>query len=479
MLLDARAVERIDGVRIRMFRALNYQPEVRRDERLARVAKKLGIEVALFSPEGAWVAGEIRHPPPAVLDKIQKLPLMWMVPPDPEETSNATQFSLAKMQWKQMLSSGFQKGAGYTGAPPPFFVRFETSYWIGVRMPPIHTKGNPEPVAYCLLMASDSFRFGGLVLDVAPLLLSVLVLLGSALFWIPLVRSITQPVSAMERAAVALAGGDFSARVSEERGDELGRLARTLNTLAAGLQQRLESKRQFVVDVAHELGSPLARMQWSMDVLQRQMDDRQKAVLLDLREEVDLMVHLVEDLLRFYRSTTVEIPTQETVCIQALIQSAADQEHVPAHGLNTQGLLPCSVRANTNLLRRAVGNVFRNCLRYAPDSGPIRVSSERSGPRITVHITDNGPGVAPELISRLGEPFFRVDSHRARETGGNGLGLSIAKRCVEACEGSVQIANATPSGLRVSLTLPAAAPAGGLDLIKNRFSLRFRNPRAR
>jgi two-component system sensor histidine kinase CpxA len=129
--------------------------------------------------------------------------------------------------------------------------------------------------------------------------------------------------------------------------------------------------------------------------------------------------------------------------------------------LETTLLTPLTVEANAHLLKRAVSNVLRNCIRYAPYSGPIRVHTEKSASHATLHITDGGPGVPPEMIPHLGEPFFRTDAHRSRQTGGTGLGLSIVKRCVEACNGTLQIANAAPTGLRVSITLKLAEEPQG------------------
>jgi two-component system sensor histidine kinase CpxA len=257
----------------------------------------------------------------------------------------------------------------------------------------------------------------------------------------------------MEKAAHALTSGNFNARVNVERGDELGRLAHSINTLAEHFRERLESRRRFVGDVAHELGSPLARMQWALDILQKHATEQQKGALHDLREEVDNMVALIQELLSFNKSVSSTRYPHEPVCIASLVHDAAKHESIPSAALDTQALTPISVEANAHLLKRAISNILRNCLRYAPNAGPIRIHSVKSGLHATLHITDGGPGVPPEIIPRLGEPFFRTDSHRSRDTGGTGLGLSIVKRCVEACNGTLQIANATPQGLTVSITL--------------------------
>jgi two-component system sensor histidine kinase CpxA len=453
MLMDAKATERVDSIRVKVFRGLNFQPLSTWNETLALIAKKHRIELAVFSSEGAWVAGEIRRPPQAVMNEILRLPSPWSVAPQLDAVRQA--IKAASLLEKLKASPTF------SGSPMPFITKADSTYWIGVRLPPISATYKGEPDAMCMLMASESIRFGGLLLEVMPLGLSILVLVSSALFWLPLVRRITRPIRAMEKAAKAIAGGDFNTQVPVERDDELGRLAHSINTLALQFKERLESRRRFVGDIAHELGSPLARMQWALDILEKQIPETQRAGVHNLKEEVNHMVNLIQELLNLNKSISSTRYAHEPLCIATLLHDAAKQEDIPQHMLETTLLTPMTVEANAHLLKRAVSNVLRNCIRYAPYSGPIRVHTEKSAAHATLHITDGGPGVPPEMIPRLGEPFFRTDAHRSRKTGGTGLGLSIVKRCVEACNGTLQITNATPTGLRVSITLRLAEEPRG------------------
>jgi two-component system sensor histidine kinase CpxA len=453
MLMDAKAMEKVDSIRVKVFRGLNFQPTSTWSETLALIAKNRRIELAVFSHDGAWVAGEIRRPPQAVMDEILRLPGHWAVAPPLDEARQA--MKTASLLEKMKASPTF------LGSPPPFIQKADSAYWIGIRLPPISATYGGERDALCMLMASDSIRFGGLLLEVMPLGLSILVLVGSALFWLPLVQRITRPIRAMERAATAIASGDFNTRVPVERNDELGRLAHSINSLSLQFKERLESRRRFVGDIAHELGSPLARMQWALDIFEKQIPESQRAGINSLREEVNHMVNLIQELLNLNKSTSSTRYSHEPLCIATLLHNAAKQEDIPEHMLETTLLTPLTVEANAHLLKRAVSNVLRNCIRYAPYSGPIRVHTEKSASHATLHITDGGPGVPPEMIPHLGEPFFRTDAHRSRQTGGTGLGLSIVKRCVEACNGTLQIANAAPTGLRVSITLKLAEEPQG------------------
>jgi two-component system sensor histidine kinase CpxA len=104
-----------------------------------------------------------------------------------------------------------------------------------------------------------------------------------------------------------------------------------------------------------------------------------------------------------------------------------------------------------------VGNLVRNALRYAAHAGPITVTAEQLGAQVRLVIADQGPGVPPEALARLGEPFYRPDAARTREDGGAGLGLAIVRSCIDACRAKVQFRNRTPSGFEAEITLGSAS----------------------
>ena len=112
--------------------------------------------------------------------------------------------------------------------------------------------------------------------------------------------------------------------------------------------------------------------------------------------------------------------------------------------------------AEPDLLARALGNVLRNAIRYATDAGPITLTARVENELVLISVADCGPGVPPESLSKLFDPFYRVDSSRTRQTGGAGLGLTIVRSCMEACGGQVTALNCAGGGLEVSLYLPEA-----------------------
>jgi two-component system sensor histidine kinase CpxA len=123
-----------------------------------------------------------------------------------------------------------------------------------------------------------------------------------------------------------------------------------------------------------------------------------------------------------------------------------------------------AMQGDGELLRRAIENVMRNAIRYAPAESKVEVAIENGGGRAKVRIRDYGPGVPAESLPRLFDPFYRVDSDRNRNSGGVGLGLSIARRAVELHRGTLRASNASP-GLLVEIELPVTSvlPASPSD----------------
>jgi two-component system sensor histidine kinase CpxA len=113
-----------------------------------------------------------------------------------------------------------------------------------------------------------------------------------------------------------------------------------------------------------------------------------------------------------------------------------------------------TVRADPDLLARALANLLRNALRYGGDE-PVQVRSRREGRRVKIEVMDNGPGAPPEALDRLFEPFYRPQTARDRESGGVGLGLAIVKQCVETCGGTVACRNLSPRGFAATIDLAA------------------------
>ncbi len=300
------------------------------------------------------------------------------------------------------------------------------------------------------------------------LLFAVLVIVLSALLWWPFIWGITRTVVQVTDATEDIAAGRFETRVATRRRDELGRLANSVNRMAERLQSYLSGQKQFLADVAHEVTSPLARMQVGLGMLESRIGPNALRTLQDVREEVQQMSRLLNELLLFSRSgMEAEHASAEAVELRPLLLQVLQRED-PQLRVRFDIAEGLWVIARNALLERAVANLVRNALRYAGDgSAPVELSVVHSNSANHILVKDRGPGVPEAALSRLGEPFYRPEVSRDRDSGGTGLGLAIVRRCVEACRGSVVFRNREGGGFEaeIRLMVPTAMQPALVNLV--------------
>ena len=337
-----------------------------------------------------------------------------------------------------------------------FFLRAgePPQYWSGIHIGITHDEPNdPRPVT--LLLAASSISGGGLFFDPRPwLALGAAALVLSALVWLPIVGGITRAIRRVNTAARTIAQGRFDVRLPEQRRDELGELGASVNTMAAQLGDYVNHQRRLTADVAHELCSPLARMQRALGIVEQRAVPEQAACIEKLDRELQHMARLVEEVLSFSKAATLpERVEPEEFFIAELAAAAVAREAAEAR---VEVHIPVDLRIRTlrEALDRALANVLRNSVRYAAQAGPIKIRACDTGGAIEITVRDHGPGVPADTLGKIFEPFYRPEAARQRNTGGAGLGLAIVRRCVEACGGSVAAANVEPCGLEVKITLP-------------------------
>jgi two-component system sensor histidine kinase CpxA len=345
--------------------------------------------------------------------------------------------------------------------PPPIFnlkTSNPTRYWAVVRFPiPLFEREPAPPRRAVLIVSSDSMSGNGLFFDPSPWIIVVaVVFLLSILLWLPFVRGLTRSIKQMTAATEQIAEEHFDVRVDDHRTDEIGRLGKAVNHLAARLSGFVGGQKRFLGDISHELNSPLARMQFALSILEERVDTAHRGYVEDAQEEVRLMSNLVSELLAYARAgmKTSEIKL-ERVPLRRLVQQVTSRE-ASAHDVRIEIDKTVEVMAQPELLSRALANVIRNAVRYAAAAGPITVEASLKGDQVKISVADCGPGVAEEALGKLFDPFFRLEPDRARSSGGAGLGLAIVKTCIDACQGTVTAHNRTPSGLEVIITLRAA-----------------------
>jgi two-component system sensor histidine kinase CpxA len=270
---------------------------------------------------------------------------------------------------------------------------------------------------------------------------------------------ITTPLRSLATAAEEFGRGNMAVRVTCRRRDEIGNLARSFNAMADRINCLLIAERQLLQDVSHELRSPLARIAFAAE-LARTADNRDAAIDR-LNNELRGITKLVASLLDV---TTIEgdpasIKTEETEIagiIDACVKSCALQAEAQRCRIHVVGNSSRPVRCNRELLRRAFDNVIRNAIQYSRLESDIEVSLADDDSWVVASVRDHGSGVPGELLSRIFEPFFRVDAARDAATGGVGLGLSIVRRIVLLHHGTVTAENSLP-GLRVRIAIPAVS----------------------
>jgi len=315
---------------------------------------------------------------------------------------------------------------------------------------------NPDGEGYLatLLIASDpadrSFSS-----EPWPWVTILLLVLGlSALFWVPLVRGITQPLAEVTKLTEQIAEGRFENRLGLEPRDEISRLAHAVDQMAGRLEGFVGGQRRFLGDVAHELCAPLARLQVALGILEQHTEPHHQKPIENLQAEVAQMAVLVDELLLFTRTGTQNTLKLIRVNLSDCIQRTLERE---APGLEYDLQIPqdCAVLASPDRLARAFANLARNAQQHAAEGGPLCVCVQRKGDTVEVRVRDHGPGVPEDCLPQLFDPFFRPEPSRSRDTGGTGLGLAITKSAVEACGGEVHCRNHPEGGLEFRLHLPA------------------------
>ncbi|HUD97941.1 MAG TPA: ATP-binding protein [Bryobacteraceae bacterium] len=267
---------------------------------------------------------------------------------------------------------------------------------------------------------------------------------------------LTYPVRTLQRAVERFGRGDLSARSATRRRDELGDLGRTFDRMADRIQTLVDAEHRLLLDISHELRSPLARLRVAVE-LARSGENRE-AHLDRIDKEAERLNSLVGGLLQVTRAEgDPGSLRREPVRLDRLLEKlAADSSlEAAAHGSEVRLVSPppVTIQGDAELLQRAVENVIRNAIRHAPEATAVEVSLETATDRAVVRVRDYGPGVPEEALPRIFDAFYRVESDRDRASGGAGLGLSIARRAVELHQGTIRARNAAP-GLLVEIDLP-------------------------
>ncbi len=289
-----------------------------------------------------------------------------------------------------------------------------------------------------------------------------LVLLCAIAFlcWV-LTFQFASPMNRLTEAVRRFGAGDLGARFHTTRGDEIGELARAFDQMADRIETLLTAERRLLQDISHELRSPLARLSFAAELARTSPDREGAAMRVD--KEVRRLSDLVENLLQVTRAEGDPAERNlEPVALYALVREILEDCEIEAAArgcrLRLKGSDGLHLRADRELLRRAIENIVQNAIRHAPAESTIDVTLDGTAANASLSVRDYGPGVPTEALTAIFKPFFRVDNSRNSASGGVGLGLAIAQRAIQVHNGRVWAENAQP-GLRVCVALPVERSA--------------------
>jgi two-component system OmpR family sensor kinase len=270
-----------------------------------------------------------------------------------------------------------------------------------------------------------------------------------------------KPIRNLRSAFDAAAQGNLDSRVGSSMGnrrDELADLGRHFDRMAVRIKSLMEAQQRLLHDVSHELRSPLARMQAAIG-LAHQQPDKIAPALERIEQESQRMDDLVGELLTLSRlETGVPGKMEDDIDLGELLADIIGDVRFEANGksvaIEYSGVEDVIVKGQSELIHRAIENVLRNAIQHSEPGGTVCVDTQcdASERRFVLAVADRGPGVAETELAAIFEPFFRSSGPRKEKS--TGLGLSIARRAIEAHGGKIGAANRPAGGLRIEISIP-------------------------
>jgi signal transduction histidine kinase len=290
--------------------------------------------------------------------------------------------------------------------------------------------------------------------------IAIALVIGSviaALVTLVLSGQLTGRVEKLAEGVRSLGRGNLAARVPVRGGDEIAALAASFNAMAAGLEASEAQRRQMVSDVAHELRTPLTNLIALLAAARDGLRPANDELLATLADEADLLNRLVDDLrdlaLADAGDLTLQLERLDVVleARRAVASFAGDARGVT---VRLDGAPSATAMADARRLAQVLRNLVQNAVTHSPKGGTVEVAvATGDGQQVTLSVSDHGPGIAPEHLPHIWERFYRIDPSRSRATGGMGLGLSVARRLVEAMAGTIEVESEVGVGSRFTVRL--------------------------
>ena len=284
---------------------------------------------------------------------------------------------------------------------------------------------------------------------------------GTAAVWL-LARHTLAPLQDLGAAALRLGQGDLTQRAAATGPGEVRQLAHSFNTMAKGLEEAERLRRNLTADIAHELRTPLSNISGYVEAMRDGLISPDAAVLDTVHQQAGHLARLVDDLRLLAQADAGELHLQRTPTqVEALLRSCieavrprADAKEVQLSLMLDEPLPPVDV--DPTRIAQAVGNLLENAIVHTPEGGGVAVHAGVAGDVVEMVVADTGAGIAADDLPHLFDRFYRADPSRSRSTGGTGLGLTIARRLVEAHSGSIGVDSTVGQGSRFVISLPVS-----------------------
>ncbi len=279
-----------------------------------------------------------------------------------------------------------------------------------------------------------------------------------------LARNLSAPLSRLADAARRITHGQPGQRVPLTGADELRDLAASFNEMADHLEEAEMLRRNMISDIAHELRTPLSVIQGNLQAIIDDVYPLEKTEIEDIYEESVMLHRLIDDLHELAQAEAGQLSLNlEAADLVALAKNTTSlfeglaQEKGIRFDFNAPADLPL-VQADADRARQVLHNLLGNALRHTPEGGQVSLSIARAQSKgsnfLRISISDTGPGIPPDVLSRVFDRFWRADKSRSREGGGTGLGLAIARQLVQAHGGQIGVESTVGQGSRFWFTLP-------------------------
>jgi signal transduction histidine kinase len=309
-------------------------------------------------------------------------------------------------------------------------------------------------------IAQHALACGGQMLGAhhALLILLLLVMTLVVLTAHAVLKRLLRPLRDLNDGVARLGAGELDVMLPNPTRDEFGRLTAAFNQMVGRVREMIAARDQLLLDVSHELRSPLTRLKVALEMLPQ--SEQRAGMATDIAE----MERMIAQLLELERLRTSGVTSVRQDLMPILHDVARSFENRPPGIRIVTPLQTIPVDIDAEKVRMVVRNLVDNATKYSlPQSAPVELSAVQNGDTVVVRVTDQGPGIPENDRERVFEPFFRVDRSRTKRTGGYGLGLSISKRVMEAHGGSISVDADYHQGASFVLTFPKRSSSSAAE----------------